>query len=245
MTTVVPPRKNPSRKRVLANYSIGAAAIAAGVAVIALIASLTGGARADAEAPPATGETVTAQEWADTTFGDFAAETHRGSGDALVAIPEGACAGILTSRHTGDGEFSLTMRGEGNQRTGEQPVMTTGDYQGTTLWGVHNPTPATQVQVIADGDWTLTIAPISGARDLPATGNGGGDQVFLYNGTDRALTATHEAVGPFTLTAATEDPLATATLTTHTGPFTGTTHIGSTPAVIAVTSTGAWSLALH
>jgi hypothetical protein len=242
--TVVPPRKNPSRKRVLTTYSIGAVALAAVVAVIALIASLTGGARAEADETPAASDT--AQEWANTTFGDFAAETHRGEGNALIPLPDGARAGLLTARHTGDGDFWLTLRGADNERTGEQPVVTTGDYQGTTVWGIHNNADATALQVTADGAWTITIAPINAAKDLPATGHGLGDAVFLHDGTARALTATHEGTGVFTVTSITEDPLATTALATHTGPFTGTAHIGSMPTVIAVTSTGgSWHLSLH
>lgn len=245
MTTVVPPQKNPSRKRVLRDYALIAGAIAAGVAVVALIASYTGGAPADADEVPVANDTVAAQEWADTTFGTFGAETHRGSGDALIAVPEGARAGILTARHTGDGEFSLTMRGDGERRTGEQPVFTTGDYQGTTVWGVHNSIRATQVQVVADGDWTLTIAPISGARELPATGDGLGDQVYLHRGTAGALTATHATADPFAVTLMTEDPFATTRLSTHTGPFERTVELDSMPMIVAVTSTGSWALTLH
>lgn len=137
------------------------------------------------------------------------------------------------------------MRGEHNQMIGEQPVHTAGDYQGTTVFGVHSTSEAAALQVNATGDWSITIAPMSGARSLPTSGAGIGDAVFLYDGDLRALTAVHEASGAFRVSAYTEDPHATAELFTHVGPYQGTTTVRTAPAVIAVQSTGGWSLLLH
>jgi hypothetical protein len=229
--------------------AISAASVAVLAAGIITFNATTGGELAEAEPLAAVAgpsdQHWAAQAWAAETFGTFDAATHHGEGNALIALPEGARAGILTARHTGDGEFTMTMRGAGNQMTGEQPVMTTGDYQGTTVWGVHNATKATALQITADGEWTVTIAPMTGIRALPATGAGVGDGVFLYDGQLRALTATHDGTGRFGVTAFTEDPLATTHLLTQTGPFQGTAFVPTVPAIIAVQSEGAWSLQLH
>jgi len=246
------PRERGTR---LVAWGTSAAVIAA--AVVSPLAATAGADIADAETPqtvaavtvapdgPHQSEVWDAQNWAAQTFGNFAAETHRGSGDALIPLPDDARAGLITARHTGDGEFILTMRGEHNQMTTDQPVVTSGDYQGTTAWGVHNTTEAVALQVIADGDWSITIAPMTAAGVMPATGHGIGDAVFLYDGTPGALTASHDTDGTFSVTAYTEDPHANARLFTHVGPYQGTTQLPAVPAVIAVSSAGTWSLATH
>ena len=243
-------------RRALA-LAAGATAVALVTAGIITFSATTGGTLAEADSlpvPAATNPIIgdpdgphestiwPAQVWAKDAFGNFDAATHHGSGNALIELPEGAQAGILTARNTGDGEFVLTMRGPALEVTGDQPVMTTGDYQGTTVWGVHNTADAAYLQVISDGDWSVTIAPMSAARVMHSTGDGIGDTVFLWDGDIRALNATHHGNGEFAITGYTEDPIATVGITTHRGPYTGTIHLGSSPAVIAVTAVGSWTV---
>lgn len=235
----------------------GAAAVALLTAGIITFSATAGGAAAEAEpaAPPTATHPLIAdadgphesaiweaQVWAKEVYGDFNAATHHGSGNALIALPEGAEAGILTARHTGDGEFVMTMRGPGLEMTGDQPVATSGDYQGTTVWGVHSTADAGYLQIFADGDWSVTIAPMSAARVMHSAGIGVGDAVLLYDGDIRALRATNDDTGAFAIRGYTEDPLGTAGITTHTGPYTGTIHLGSSPALIVVTADGAWTV---
>lgn len=238
--------------------SIAVGALVAGVITVGAYMGGSGPADAEPAAPPAATNPIIqdpdgphestiwdAQVWAKDAYGTFDAATHHGSGDALIPLPDDARAGVLTARHTGDGEFVMTMRGPNLEMTGDQPVDTTGDYQGTTAWGVHNASEAGFLHISADGDWSVTIAPMSAARVMPGTGDGVGDAVFLYDGTPRALNATHDGTGPFSVTAYTEDPLATVSIVTHVGPYTGTVMLPSVPSVISITSQGAWSVAPH
>ncbi|AYG03605.1 hypothetical protein [Gryllotalpicola protaetiae] len=246
---------NRNRKR--AGFWATTIAVGALVAGIITVGVTAGGEEAEAEplpVPAATNPIIAdpdgphestiwdAQVWAKDAFGEFNAVTHHGSGNALIELPEGAQAGVLTARNTGDGEFALTMRGPALEVTGDQPVMTTGAYQGTTVWGVHNTADAAYLQVISDGDWSVTIAPMSAARVMHSTGDGIGDTVFLWDGDARALNAAHHGNGEFAITGYTEDPIATVGITTHRGPYTGTIHLGSSPAVIAVTAVGSWTV---
>ncbi|GAA4169851.1 hypothetical protein [Gryllotalpicola koreensis] len=185
-----------------------------------------------------------AQVWAMQNFGNFNAETHHGEGDALITLPEGARAGLLTGRHTGDGAFELRLR-DANNAIVEEPVNTSGDYRGTTAWGVHDSREATTLQIVADGSWSITISPVAGAGVMPSTGNGQGDAVFLYDGTWRGVNAVHNGTGEFEVRGYTEDPLATVNILTHTGPYSGTALLPSVPAVITVSSEGTWQIVRH
>lgn len=185
-----------------------------------------------------------AQVWAMETYGMFSAETHHGAGDTLITLPDGARAGLITATHDGDGAFELRLR-DANNATTEEPVLTSGAYRGTTAWGVHDNREATTLQVVADGDWSLTVSPMAGARVMPSTGNGQGDAVMLYDGTWRALNAVHNGAGTFEITGYTEDPLATVNILTHAGPYSGTVLLPSVPAVITITSEGTWQVVQH
>lgn len=246
-----------SRNRKRAGFWASTIAVGALVAGIITVGVPAGGQEAEAEpvaTPAATHPLIAdpdgphestiwdAQVWAMDAYGSFDAATHHGSGNALIELPEGARAGILTARHTGDGEFVMSMRGPGLEVTGDQPVTTSGDYQGTTAWGVHNTADAAYLHIFSEGDWTVTIAPMSAALVMPSTGDGQGDSVFLYDGSPRALNATHQGTGEFSVTGYTEDPLATVNILTHVGPYTGTIMLPSVPAVITVTSQGTWSV---
>ncbi|WP_162940154.1 hypothetical protein [Gryllotalpicola protaetiae] len=185
--------------------------------------------------------------WAES-LGDFTTATHSGSGDVVVELPDGADAGILIARHQGDGDFAMTIIDADGESSGEQVVNTTGEYHGTTVWGLRTAPEASKtaaIQITADGDWSLIVAPLSAAIPMSASVSGDGDAVFLYDGKPGQLDAEHDGDAAFGVTAFAQNHHADGLEFTQTGPFTGESRfVDNVPAIIAVTATGAWTLTL-
>ncbi|MHA6668217.1 TM2 domain-containing protein [Homoserinimonas sp. A447] len=193
------------------------------------------------EEPAAEVETV--QGWADRTYGSFVAETHTGAGDDLITLPVGVTAGIVTATHDGTSNFSLSVLDATNQPTGDLLVNTIGNYTGTTVYGFTSFGEGTTVQVSADGNWSVTLAPVSSAPVVAATGVG--DAVFLYDGSTGKLTATHDGSRNFVVSEQTDDAFHFGLLINEIGAYSGTVPLAGGPSVISVNADGGWTLAVE
>jgi hypothetical protein len=182
----------------------------------------------------------TVQSWADESFGTFAAVTVTGVGDNIVTLPEGATAGIVTATQNGSSNFAISVIDAANQSTGELLVNTIGSYGGTTNYGFNSFGDGVALEVSADGEWSITISPISAAPELAATG--AGDAVFLYSGTVGTLTATHDGTSNFAILEETNEAFNMGLLVNEIGPYTGTVPLSSGPSVISVSADGNWTL---
>lgn len=182
---------------------------------------------------------VTVQSWADETFGTFTAATQSGTGDNLVALPAGATAGIVTATHDGSSNFAISVLDAANESTGELLVNTIGPYSGTTLFGRGLGDAAT-LQISADGNWSVTIAPFSTAPLLAPAGSG--DAVFLYDGETGALTATHDGDSNFSVSEDTGSLFEFGLLINEIGPYSGTVPLSAGPSVVNVGANGGWTL---
>jgi hypothetical protein len=194
-------------------------------------------------AAPVDEDVATAQSWADDAFGTFAPVTQTGAGDNIVALPAGATAGIVTATHDGSSNFSLSVLDAANASTGQLLVNTIGAYNGTTDYGFNAFGEGTTIQVTADGNWSLTIAPISASPLL--TSSGTGDGVFLYEGKAGKLTATHNGASNFAVIEETGKAFSMGLLINEIGAYTGTVPLSSGPSVVAVTADGNWTLAVE
>lgn len=192
------------------------------------------------EEPAAEVETV--QGWADSTYGSFVAETHTGTGDDLITLPAGVTAGIVTATHDGASNFSLSVLDASNQPTGDLLVNTIGSYTGTTVYGFTSFGEGTTVQVSADGNWSVTLAPVSSAPAVAASG--AGDAVFLYDGAAGKLTATHDGSRNFVVSEQTDDAFHFGLLVNEIGAYSGTVPLAAGPSVISVKADGGWTLAV-
>ncbi|QEW01237.1 TM2 domain-containing protein [Microbacterium caowuchunii] len=202
---------------------------------------------APAEAEPAPEKTAqpeaTAATWANEEWGVFDTETHTGTGDGLITLPEGAAGGLVTAAHNGSRNFALSVLDAGNSSTGELLVNTIGSYTGSTAWGINALGDGTRIQVTADGEWTITIAPMGTAPTLAS--NGAGDAVFLYDGGAAALTTTHDGARNFVVIEETADLFNIGLLVNEIGAYSGTVPISAGPSVLAVTADGNWTLAIQ
>lgn len=195
---------------------------------------------------PTESPTATVQEWADETWGTFAALDQDGTGDAVITIPVGATGGIVTATSDGDG-FTLTLLDASSSPAGAPLVEAADDYEGVTAWGVSDASSAASLQVTASGSWTVRIEPMSSAPELPNAANGDGDTVYLYGGDAATLAATHsgdDAEDPFVVTQQAAQAFGGARLIDVTGPYDGSVPLAAGPSVLTVQADEDWTLSV-
>ena len=207
------------------------------------VAPAAGDAVTDADAPAAApadepAAAPTANDWADESFGTFAPVSQTGTGDSIITLPAGV--GIVTATHDGSANFAISVLDAANASTGELLVNTIGAYTGTTVYGFNSLTDPATLQLSADGNWTITISPISAAPALAASGTG--DSVFLYHGDAAGLTATHEGAANFVVLEETSEAFNMGLLVNEIGAYTGTVPLSAGPSVISVQADGNWTL---
>ncbi|MRG59976.1 hypothetical protein GE115_08855 [Agromyces sp. CFH 90414] len=132
------------------------------------------------------------------------------------------------------------MLDAGNQPTGDLLVNTIGAYNGTSAYGFLGLAKASTLEVKADGNWSITIAPVSAAPVF--TGAGAGDAVMLYDGPAGALTATHDGDANFMVSEETAAAFSVGLLVNEIGPYSGTVPLTAGPSVIEVGANGNWTL---
>ena len=120
-------------------------------------------------------------------------------------------------------------------------VNTIGAYSGTTAYGFTSLGTGTTIQVTADGNWSITISPVSTAPAL--TASGAGDGVFLYSGAAGKLAVTHDGASNFTVSEETGKAFHFGLLVNEIGAYSGTVPLSSGPSVIVVGADGQWTLA--
>jgi hypothetical protein len=185
-------------------------------------------------------EVDTVQTWADDTFGTFDAISQSGAGDNLITLPEGVTAGIVTATHDGGSNFVINALDADNGVTGDLLVNTIGAYSGTTVYGFNSFGDATSLEIKADGNWTIVIAPVSAAPALAASG--AGDAVYLFDGPAGKLTATHDGSANFIVQEETDKAFSIGLLINTIGAYTGTVPLSSGPSVISIRADGGWTM---
>ena len=202
------------------------------------------------ETAPASGESVapeveeesaapTVQSWADDTYGTFAPISQSGVGDNIVALPAGVTAAMVTAVHDGQSNFSLSVLDASNQPTGDLLVNTIGAYDGSTAYGFSSFGEGATVQVTADGNWTITVSPLSSAPLFASSG--AGDAVFLYDGGPGSLALTHAGSSNFTVIQKTGGAFDFGLLVNEIGAYSGTVPLSAGPAVLTIGADGAWT----
>jgi hypothetical protein len=178
----------------------------------------------------------------DTKYGTFAPVDQSGAGDSVIAIPAGAKAGVVTATHQGSANFAINVLDASNQPTGDLLVNTIGNYSGVTAFGLNNIGNAgTNIQIKADGAWTLKITPISSAPALTLPGGATGDQVYKYDGAAGNWAFTNQGQGNF---AVIQYGGAIPNLAVNEiGAYSGTVPMFAGPTVVVVKSDGTWTVA--
>lgn len=239
-------------------WIVTAALIVVGI----VIGAVTAGSRPASvvsDAPPATTEETAAPveaseapaepavpssaEWADATYGTFAPISQSGAGDSVIPLPPDVTAAIVTATHDGGANFIVQVLDAGNQPTLDLLVNAIGAYSGSSAYGLNGTLgePGTNLQVQADGNWTVTISPISSAAELPASGTGSG--VFVYSGAATTGAFTSDGEANFIVIQYSDDLIPNLAIN-QIGSYSGTVPISAGPSVVTVNSSGNWTATL-
>ncbi len=173
-------------------------------------------------------------------YGTFDVVEKSGSGDSIVAVPEGITAALVTATHTGSRNFVIKSL-DANNEMSDLLVNEIGPYSGTVDFGVTgwSDAPST-LQITADGPWTVTLSPV-GSAPAPGTDlSGKGDRVLRYEGDAGIATVNH--VGESNFVIHFTDGTSPDLLVNEIGAYSGMIPIKSGPALIAVKADGDWTI---
>jgi hypothetical protein len=139
----------------------------------------------------------------------------------------------------GSSNFQITGMDANNQQTVDDLVNAIGNYSGTTAYGLVNlGTAPVKLEVVADGNWTIKIAPISSAPVFPSDASGHGDQVFRYNGGASDFAITEQGTANFIVNQYGGDP---STGVNEIGNYSGTVPFVAGPTVLVVAADDTWT----
>lgn len=174
----------------------------------------------------------------DEMFGTFAIVTETGSGDTVITLPD-AAAGRVTATHSGSANFVINVLDAANEMSGDLLVNTIGSYAGTTAWGLSALSDeGVKLQVVADGAWTIELAPISAAPVIEPSTQGEGDIVLLLDGAAADWAVTHDGDRNFVVLQVGDGFPNLAV--NEIGSYSGTVPLLGGPTVISVMADGAW-----
>lgn len=132
-----------------------------------------------ASASAATASKSALKKWAERKYGTFTKKRIEGNGSDIVKLPKGARAGLVTVTAHGESNFiAYTLNSDNTQR--ELVANDIGEFKATMAFGLSRKSTAKEMQITADGDWVITIAPVSTAGSISGSHTNRG--VYLYGG---------------------------------------------------------------
>ncbi len=163
---------------------------------------------------------------------------HTGEGDGVIAL-DGITQAMVTASHSGEHYFSIAGLDDANQATGDLPVNAIGPYEGVTALGI-NDDGTTSLKITADGAWTITLAPLADAPELPESGTG--DGVFTYEGDAATWAVEHDGEHYFSLSEYTGGAFDMGLLATEVGAYDGEVPAEAGPALVVIQADGSWTI---
>ena len=217
-------------------------------AATALTLSACGGATstsqpaANTSSSPSASAAAPAPDWYAKTYGTFAPITQSGTSAAVIKLPAGVKAGIISSTYAGADNFSIQGLDASNTDTTDLVVNTIGAYKGTGVFGLSTLGGAdASLQVTADAAWTISISPIDSATALPPSGTG--DGVYKYDGKAGTWTIGNTGNGGNFVVEQYASSNSMPNLAVNTiGNYTGTVPSQAGPSVVVVNSDGTWTI---
>ena len=182
--------------------------------------------------------------WYTQAYGTFTTRTYTGVGRDVVMLAEPVRAFALTATHNGRSNFIVHANDISGETVG-YAVNEIGSYSGTVGVGLEaysflNPIQVLDVQ--ADGQWSLTVAPISSIPKLTQLGSGPG--VYKYDGVSQIATFTHNGQSNFIVHQYTGSSSGVETnyLINAIGAFTGRAQLRAGPSIVEITADGTWTV---
>jgi hypothetical protein len=173
-------------------------------------------------------------------FSSFEPVTQSGTGDSVIDLP--GPQGIITASHDGSSNFALSVLDSGNAMS-ELPVNVIGSYEGTTAYGMDELSEdAAALEIVADGDWEITVAPVTDAPEFSESQAAQGDGVYLYTGGPATWALSHDGESNFAVIYVSDSLFGSELLVNEIGPYDGTVAVTSGPGVVIVIADGEWSL---
>ena len=152
-------------------------------------------------------------------------------------MPAGATIGLVTASHDGSSNFAVWAMDAANEQV-DLLVNEIGDYAGTVPWGIRDEN-ITSLQIEADGNWSITFAPLLSAPELAFPAAGAGSSVYIYRGGAATPTFSHQGESNFSVWVyGTSNDL----LINEIGAYSGTHAMKAGPSVIVIEADGAWSI---
>ncbi len=171
-------------------------------------------------------------------YGTFTVVEESGTGDAVVRLPAGALYAVVTATHSGSSNFSIQSLDAANGLS-ELLVNEIGTYSGVSALGFSSfGDSADKLQITANGDWMVIIAPVASAPELPASGTG--DGVYLYNGPAPIWQITHSGSSNFSVVEKSASSLF-GLLVNEIGTYDGSVTGVAGPSVIIISADGDWT----
>jgi hypothetical protein len=234
-----PPQEPTGRPRDRRNLIAGAVAVALviGTAVgIGLSGVGTPTPAAAPTAPAGSGSTLTTF----TPAPGSAPTTYTGRGDGVVQIAKDSGPAIL--------QFEC-LRCSGDTRVtsdgfDEVLVDVTGSYSGRRLIDIRGGSSTDTVTVTADGAWRMVVSSGLGAARVGSTGTpirGQGDDVLIVNGANRSARVENSGPARFAVDIVSIKAGTLLQAIDTTGDHRGDVSLDG-PAVVAVRSSGSWTL---
>ena len=183
-------------------------------------------------------EEETSASFYEEEYGTFDTIEESGTGDAVVLLPAGALFAVVTATHSGSSNFSIQSLDAANGLS-ELLVNEIGTYSGVSALGFSSfGEGADKLQITANGDWTVTIAPVSTAPELPAAGSG--DGVYLYDGPAPIWNITHSGSSNFSVVQESPSSLF-GLLVNEIGTYDGSVTGAAGPSVMIISADGDWT----
>lgn len=179
-----------------------------------------------------------------TATAAHADKTFSGEGDEVIRIRATKKPGIIRFTHDGESNFIVyTINSRGKQE--ELLVNEIGAYDGTVLYNAYATKGTVGLQIKADGAWTATFKPVSGARCWCAgTVRGKSDQVLKLSPTKglRTMRATHNGEANFIVYGYTRLGTYGDLLINEIGAYRGKVLLPTGTRLVTIKADGTWTL---
>lgn len=183
-------------------------------------------------------EEEAATDFYEEEYGTFEVLEETGTGDAVVRLPEGALYAVVTATHSGSSNFSIQSLDADNGLS-ELLVNEIGSYSGVSALGFSSfGEGADKLQITASGEWTVLIAPVLSALELPASGSG--DGVFFYDGPAPIWQITHSGSSNFSVVQESPSSLF-GLLVNEIGTYDGSVTGVAGPSIVVISADGDWT----
>ena len=178
--------------------------------------------------------------------GDFQAFTINGRGNDVIDVTvPGDAPALIDLTHDGSSNF-IVWSLDGGFGLLELLVNEIGPYNGrrglnTGWFSFGGLDPVRHLDIDADGDWTLTVRPMSQARSMTGSLNGQGDEVVRYQA-GTSMHSTHNGSSNFIIWSLESSGALGDLIVNEIGPYDATDLVPAGTAFLDIRADGNWTL---